>query len=505
MKPAKVISAGIWGIEAIPIEVEADISDGLPSFNIVGLPDKAVEEAKERVKAAIKNSPFKFPTQKITVNLAPADIPKIGTIYDLPIAIAILIASGQIPPLLKKILILGELALGGQLRRIRGVFPMVELAEKKSFEEIIVPLSNAKEGISKKTQIKGAENLFDVALYLRGEKELSVFNSKINPEEFLDFENDFSYIKGQEVAKRALEIAAAGGHNVLMVGPPGVGKTLLARSFPSILPPLNFEEILEVNRIYSVAGFLREKILTSRPFRTPHHTDSVVSIVGGGRIPRPGEISLAHRGVLFLDEFAEFPRSIIEALRQPLEDGQITVARASFSFNFPAKFTLIAAQNPCPCGYFGDKERECRCSPSQIIKYQQKISGPILDRIDITLYLGRVDFEKLESKDDQKTSSQIRKKVEMAREIQSKRFEKEKIFTNSEMKPNLIKKYCQIDETSYQLLKNAVEKFHLSPRSYHKILKLARTIADLENSANLNKEHIGEAIQYQRYFHLDRF
>jgi magnesium chelatase family protein len=502
MPIAKVKSAAVYGLSAKEVEVEVDISSGLPSLLIVGLPDKAVEEARERVRSAIKNSGAHFPQGRITVNLAPADLKKEGPSYDLPIAVGILLASNQISFDPQNLLFLGELSLNGNLRHTNGVLPMVLYAFQKNYQEIFLPKINAGEAsFVKEIRIVPTGSLKEIIWHFKKEKKIPYF-PKQSIEEFLEepeFEYDMAYIQGQEHVKRALEIAASGGHNVLMTGPPGSGKTLLARTMPSILPKMTQEETLEVTKIYSIAGLLpnRQPLLTRRPFRHPHHTSSDIALVGGGAWPRPGEISLAHRGVLFLDELPEFPRSVLEVLRQPLEDGIITISRASGSLTFPAKFTLISASNPCPCGFLTDPDRECVCSPGQIIRYKKKISGPLLDRMDIHIEVPRMKYEKLADDKVAPESAKIRARVQEAREKQLARFSKTKFTCNAEIGSREIKKYCLVDEKSVGLLKTAVNQMYLSARAYHRILKLARTIADLDDKENIESSHIAEAIQYR--------
>ena len=494
MSLAKVHSAAVIGLEAYPVEVEVDISNGLPSFSIVGLPDKAIEEAKERVRSAIRNSGADFPAKRITVNLAPADIKKEGSAFDLAIALGILIADEQIPQVKSDILLAGELALNGELRRINGILAMV--ASLGNFSEIILPQQNAVEAsLVDSLIITPAKNLKEIIFHLKKEKDLPPYFKKFKIIAKENNELDFSDIKGQEQAKRALEIAAAGNHNVYFTGPPGSGKTLLARTFVTILPKLTQKEILEITKIYSVAGLLKQDnpIITQRPFRAPHHTTSPIALVGGGAYPRPGEITLAHRGVLFMDEFAEFPRSVLEALRQPLEDGIVTVSRAQGTMTFPAKFILIAAQNPCPCGFWGDQTKNCICTPVQIIKYQKRVSGPLLDRFDLAIEVPRLKYDKLVSKTAAEDSASIKNRVENARQISSKRFGK----NNAEMNIKEIKIHCAINDESNRLLKNAVDQFNLSARQFTRILKVARTIADLESSENIKINHLAEALQYR--------
>ncbi|WP_428045479.1 YifB family Mg chelatase-like AAA ATPase [Candidatus Avelusimicrobium fimicolum] len=500
---ANVCTGAIKGIEGFAVSVEVDIAPGMPTLAVVGLPDAEVRESKERVVAAVRNSGFDFPTKRITVNLSPAELRKSGTQFDLPIALGILAASEQLSPdaaaKIKDLLVLGELALDGSLRPCAGVLPML-ISCKKLGKTAVIPPQNVLEG-----QVSGApfitpHTLKELAGYLEGKLTLQDVKLSYVPqeEESPVAELDFSEVKGQALAKRALEIAAAGGHNVLMIGLPGTGKSMLAKRFPGILPPLTQEESLEITKIYSICNLMgKSRLLTRRPFRDPHHTISDVALIGGGSTPRPGEVSLAHNGVLFLDEFAEFSRSSLEVLREPLENGRVTISRAKETVSYPARFTLIAAMNPCPCGHLGDPIKPCTCSPMQVNRYKSRISGPLLDRIDLTVNLNPVKYSDWNKKSEGETSAQIRERVLKAREIQRNRFKNSATTANAFMTAKEIKEFCLLPAGADAILETAMRKFGLSARSLDKILKTARTIADLDGKENIEVKHLVEVMQYR--------
>jgi len=502
---ARVYSCAVIGLEGVVVEVEVDTGDGLPSIIIVGLPDAAVQESRERVQMAIKNAGLYFPRKRVTVNLAPASVRKEGPAYDLPIALGVLIATNQLPSAcLEESLVVGELSLDGGVRHVRGVLPMAAVARSEGFRRIFVPEVDASEAaLIPDLEVIPVPSVAALKAHLAGMQRISP-QPHTAPEDLQACAQvDFRDIKGQEHVKRALEVAAAGGHNVLMIGPPGAGKTLMARALPVILPRMTIEEALDVTRIYSVADQLPPDVplVRTRPFRAPHHTISHAGLVGGGNWPHPGEISLAHRGVLFLDEFPEFGPRVLEVMRQPIEDKVVTISRAQGSLTFPANFQLVAAMNPCPCGYYGDPQKPCTCSSTTVTRYQRRISGPMLDRIDIHVEVPRVEYEKLSDDRLGEPSSVVQARVEAARDIQRWRFcgtaEVSSVTCNADMHPAEVRRFCQLDESSRALMRTAMNQLQLSARAYHRVLKLARTIADLAGYENIGPQHLAEALQYR--------
>jgi magnesium chelatase family protein len=505
---AKIFSSAVIGIDAHLVEVEVDIaSKGLPHFSTVGLPDTAVKESKDRVRAALKNTGFNFPLKQVTVNLAPADIKKEGSAFDLPIAIGIAVAEGIMEPRdIDGFMISGELSLDGRIKSVKGALSIAIKARQMELKGLILPLENAQEAaVVSGVNVYGFENLAELIEFFRGTDKKIPTSIDINSEmkENSLYQDNFSDVKGQEHVKRALEVAAAGGHNVLMIGPPGSGKTMLAKRISTILPYMTFEEALQTTRIHSVMGLLksRQPLLATRPFRSPHHTVSDVAMVGGGQIPKPGEVSLSHNGVLFLDELPEFKRNVLEVLRQPIEDGSVTISRASTSITYPASIMLVCAMNPCPCGYLGDVRHQCTCTHSQIHRYRQRVSGPLLDRIDIHVEVPAVAYKELSQDLSGEPSEIISDRVQRSKEIQVARFQKDNIYSNAKMRSKHIKKYCSLQPDAQNILETAMHKLGLSARAFTRILKVSRTIADLEGSEKINPEHISEAIQYRT---LDR-